>query len=206
MTRKTSPRSSSRKWRPRSGAAFELRQPRRGNLAARDHGADGNPGARAPDPAQAPAGEHQAHPPGDRHAGRPHRELASRRTCCSRSTRWRNASRSRTCCCRTPAALRLTPERQKAPKQKTRGFRGFFAAEKTQAALVAGQLFVLDPQHVLVSTCRVLGDAVDRANLDALRRVVVADALGALVRVDLVDLLALRDGARSGTPVRTRRS
>jgi hypothetical protein len=54
-------------------------QPRRRVMAEGDHGADGDTGARAPDSAQAPAGEHQAHPPGDRHARRPHRRAEPRR-------------------------------------------------------------------------------------------------------------------------------
>ena len=40
----------------------------------------------------------------------------------------------------------------------------------------------------------ILGDEIDRADLNALRLVEVADALGALVRVDDVNFLALGDG------------
>ncbi len=47
-------------------------QPRCRSLVACRDGADGNPGPRAPDPVEAPSGEHQAHPPGDRYPGRPH--------------------------------------------------------------------------------------------------------------------------------------
>jgi hypothetical protein len=62
-------------------------------------------------------------------------------------------------------------------------------------ALVAGQLLVLDPEHFgRFLVILVLRDAIDRANLDALRRIVVAYALGALVRIDLIDLGALRNG------------
>jgi hypothetical protein len=38
---------------------------------------------------------------------------------------------------------------------------------------------------------RVLGDAIHRADLNALRFIVVADALGALVGIDDIDFLAL---------------
>jgi hypothetical protein len=41
---------------------------------------------------------------------------------------------------------------------------------------------------------RVVRDAVDRANLLALRFIVVADAFSALVRIDFVNFIALRDG------------
>jgi hypothetical protein len=48
-------------------------------MAEGDHGTDGDADPRAPDPAQAATGEHQAHPSGDRHARRPHRGTESRR-------------------------------------------------------------------------------------------------------------------------------
>jgi hypothetical protein len=41
---------------------------------------------------------------------------------------------------------------------------------------------------------RILEDAINRADLDALGGLVVADALGAKVRVNLVYLVALTDG------------
>ena len=49
-------------------------------------------------------------------------------------------------------------------------------------------------------------DAIHGADLAALRRVEVPDALGALRGVDHVDLLARRDGAVRGTRARRRRS
>jgi hypothetical protein len=62
-------------------------------------------------------------------------------------------------------------------------------------ALVAGQLFVLDPEDVFdLDVVGILGDAVHRADLHALRFVVVTDALRALVGVDDVDLFALGNG------------
>jgi len=41
---------------------------------------------------------------------------------------------------------------------------------------------------------RILGDTVDRADLDTLGLVIVADALGAEIGIDLIDLVTLVDG------------
>lgn len=78
-------------------------------------------------------------------------------------------------------------------KEKTReSIRGFFVGRESSGALVAGQLFVLDPEHVFaLDIARVLRDAINRADLDALRFIVMADAFGAFVRVDHIDFLTL---------------
>ena len=61
---------------------------------------------------------------------------------------------------------------------------------------LAGDAPVLLHQLILALDIGVIeGDAVDRADLLALRLVVVADAFGAQVGVDHVDLLTLGDGA-----------
>jgi hypothetical protein len=66
---------------------------------------------------------------------------------------------------------------------------------KKSGAFVAGEFFVFAPQRVIrLDTVWVFGDAIDRANLDALRFVVVADALGAFVGVDFVNFSALENG------------
>ena len=59
----------------RGAGATDLRggQSRHRTMAARGDVTAGDAGARVPDPAQAPARERQAHPPGHRHAGRPRR-------------------------------------------------------------------------------------------------------------------------------------
>jgi hypothetical protein len=61
---------------------------------------------------------------------------------------------------------------------------------------LAGQLEVL-PVELFVGlfVVGILGDTVDRADLDALRLVEVTDALGAQRGVDDIDLGTLRDGA-----------
>jgi hypothetical protein len=43
--------------------------------------------------------------------------------------------------------------------------------------------------------CWVFGNTIDRANFYALRGLVMADALGAQIGIDLIDLVALGNGA-----------
>jgi hypothetical protein len=66
--------------------------------------------------------------------------------------------------------------------------------QKGLGALVAGQFLVLNPETVLAfNMSRVFGDAVYRADLDALRFVIVTDALGAFSGIDFIDFCALRN-------------
>src|SRR5690349_4242279 len=68
-------------------------------------------------------------------------------------------------------------------------------APLTSSGLGGGQLFVLGLEFFAgFAPLRVEGDAGDRAQGHALWFVEVADAFGALVRVDLVELRAHRDG------------
>jgi hypothetical protein len=72
---------------------------------------------------------------------------------------------------------------------------GAFMTQGSTGSLVAGKLLVLRPEQVIVlRMLGILGNAIDRANFYALRRIIVANALGALGRVNHVDLVALRNG------------
>jgi len=60
----------------------------------------------------------------------------------------------------------------------------------------ADQLQILLLQLIFVFDVRGIGEnAIDRTHLNALRRVEMSDALGALVRINNVNLSALRNGA-----------
>lgn len=62
--------------------------------------------------------------------------------------------------------------------------------------MLGRDLFEFDHQFFLgLLMLWVQNDAIHRADLDTLGRLIVTDALGAQVRVDLVDLIALKDRA-----------
>ena len=62
--------------------------------------------------------------------------------------------------------------------------------------MLGRDLFEFDHQLFLgLLMLRVQNDAIHRADLDTLGRLIVTDALGAQVRIDLVDLIALKDRA-----------
>jgi hypothetical protein len=81
-------------------------------------------------------------------------------------------------------------------QQKTRkNLRVFCWTGEKSGAFVAGEFFVFDPEKFFsFDVVGVLGDAIHRADLNALRLVIVTDAFGALAGVDFINLGTLRNG------------
>src|SRR6185312_8400256 len=94
------------------------------------------------------------------------------------------------------AAYRFPPRGRGSSHAAHRRGRPRPAAEGNSGDVGLGlhQCRVLEQQRIArLDVIRIVGDAVDRADLAALRRVEMADALGAARGIDHVDLLALRD-------------
>ena len=72
--------------------------------------------------------------------------------------------------------------------------RVFCWPREKSGAFVAGEFFVFDPEKFFsFDVVGVLGDAIHRADLNALRLVIVTDTFGTFAGVDFIDLGALRN-------------